>query len=789
MSGSSGTVPADARLDHEERHWIWDILYALVDRWRPRRGWVALLLMVWLQFLFAMSLRNTQWADFDAAHLAPEVLSLGSLLFVWILVRPNPRPALPKRPLHRWAWSLALVVTGLLLWLQQMTNIIGRWLQWNPTAGISLEQWLRDLALFFARVSQDSMLALATRFDFWLEGVLGSGAQQDDLIFVGLISVVILILAIQASWMFLAGYSILATMVPSLWLFALMLFYSQGPRLELVLYLASLFLLWAWGQHQQLVAQWTAQRIDFPEGVGVDRALAVLVALVFMAVFTLTLPSIRIDAMRDWANSLLNPIDEATVDLGQRMFPELPPKFHGRRQSTAGGLPNSFLLGNAPDLSTTVAMVVNTNYPFAEDTGFYMRGMTFQHYDGKGWSNDPAVSTHLLSANEPFQTPVYPHTRDIWQFVELRNTSSVLYAIPEPVQFSVNVRPVQDRLHDNVIMYRNADRNTYSVLSAVPLLSDAVLAAVPMEAYGTIHATEALWPFLQVPPSITERTRQLAVELTRDHAVPYAKGIAVEQYLRTLPYDLDVSLPGPQVEDLADHFLFELQRGYCDYYATAFTVLMRLSGIPTRFVVGYAPGSWEPYTEEWTITDAQAHAWPEIWLPELGWIPFEPTAGRSAMARDYVPLELGPMTESVVPGSATGGAGVTAPLQLHPQMWFWVLLVLAGGGLALYWRATTYRDPDPWEALLVWGRRLGRAKFAWQTEREYAKDLDATLQQKARLAAEEQRVMAGYLHRITEDVVVSKYAVPAANPERDHTISENWLKLRTRFWRIWVFRL
>ncbi len=789
MSGSTGTPATAYDLGREEQHWIWRLLHRLADRWRPRRGWTALLLMLWLQLLFTLSLRNTNWANFDTAHLALEFLSLGSMLFVWVCVRPNPRPMRPKPRLHRLGWSLGLVVLGLLLWLQQMTNLVGRWLQWNPAQGMSLEQWLRDLATFFASVGQDSVQSLATRFDFWLEGVLGGGAQQDDLVFVGLISLLLLVLAVQASWMFLAGHSILLTMTPSLWLFALMLYYSQGPRLDLVVYLASLFLLWTWGHHQQLVAQWTARRVDYPEGVGPDRALAVVASLVVMAVLSLTLPSIRIDAMREWANSFLHPIDEATVDLGQRMFPDLQPKFHGRRQSAAGGLPNSFLLGNAPDLSTTVAMVVDTNFPFAEETGFYMRGMTFQYYDGKGWSNDPAVSTRILSANEPFQTPTYPHTREIWQFVELHNASSVIYAIPEPLQFSINVRPVQDREHDQVIMYRSADRNTYNVRSAMPLLSDSVLAAVSMDAYSTLDETDPLAPFLQVPPTITERTRQLAVELTRDQPSPYAKGIAVEQYLRTFPYDLDVSLPGPDTADLADHFLFELQRGYCDYYATAFTVLMRLSGIPTRFAVGYAPGYWEPYTEQWTITDAQAHSWPEIWLPEMGWIPFEPTAGRSARERDYIPLELAPVPAGEASASTDDGAGAVTSFQFGPQMWFWVVLVLMGGGLVLFWRVRTYRDPDPWAALLAWGQRLGSSRLSWQTEREYAADLHRALQGKPRLPGEDLRVMAGYLHRITEDVVVVKYAGPGADPERERAIGGNWAKLRTRLWRLWVLRI
>ncbi len=787
MKSHSDTLPTDFGTVTEDSHWVWRLLQALGARWRPRRGWGAFLLMLGLQLLFTVSLRNTDWVDFSTAHLPPESLSLASMLFIWVVIRPHARPALPKRHLHRIGWGLAWLMLGLCLWLQQMTNLLGQWLQWSSAQDLPLDMWLQAGASFFTEVSQDSVLNLMSRFAFWFQGVQGSGAQQDDLIFIGLISLVIFILTAQACWMFVAGYSILAAMTPSLWLYALILYYSQGPRLELVAYLACLFGCWTWNQHRSLVAQWITARADYPEGIGLDRALAVLLALVTMAVLVLVLPSIRFDTIRDWTNRLLNPVDEVTVDLGQRMFPELQSRFHGRRQSGAGGLPNSFLLGNAPDLSTRVALVVSTNRQLTEEQGFYLRGMTFQHYDGQGWSNDPAAATSLLPANTQLDAVAYPHTRDIWQFIEVRNASPVLYTIPEPVQFAVNVRPVQDRVHDQVIMYRTADRPTYSVLSAMPLWSDALLGTVPLDAYPALNDTNPLAHFLQIPPTVSERTRELAAQLTHELDTPHAKGLAVERYLRTLPYDLDVSLPGPQIEDLADHFLFDLQRGYCDYYATAFVVLMRLAGIPARFVVGYAPGYLEPYTDQWIITDAQAHSWPEIWMPGMGWIPYEPTAGRSAMARTYRPLEPDPAVDLQAAAGDPDSVTTSVTFSLDPQMWFWVGLLLLVGALTVFWRLQT-RDPDPWQALLAWGQRLGQAKFTWQTEREYAAALRDTLRAQSRWTTEDQRVVEDYLQRMTEEVVVAKYAVPASDPARDHIIMENWMRLRARFWRIWIFR-
>ena len=84
-------------------------------------------------------------------------------------------------------------------------------------------------------------------------------------------------------------------------------------------------------------------------------------------------------------------------------------------------------------------------------------------------------------------------------------------------------------------------------------------------------------------------------------------------------------------------FLFELKRGYCDYYATAFVTLARLAGLPTRFATGYAVGTWDGYDRVWVVSEAEAHSWPEVLFPEVGWIPFEPTAGRPSLTRIGLP--------------------------------------------------------------------------------------------------------------------------------------------------------
>ena len=74
-----------------------------------------------------------------------------------------------------------------------------------------------------------------------------------------------------------------------------------------------------------------------------------------------------------------------------------------------------------------------------------------------------------------------------------------------------------------------------------------------------------------------------------------------------------------------DEFLFETRRGYCEHYASVFTSLMRLAGIPARLVVGFQGGEWNEAGGYLIVRHSDAHAWSEIWLSEHGWTRVDPT--------------------------------------------------------------------------------------------------------------------------------------------------------------------
>ena len=124
----------------------------------------------------------------------------------------------------------------------------------------------------------------------------------------------------------------------------------------------------------------------------------------------------------------------------------------------------------------------------------------------------------------------------------------------------------------------------------------------------------------------------MALDLTRDQLTEYDQAAELESYLHTYPYTLDLPSPPPN-RDVVDYFLFDLQRGYCDYYASAMVVMARAIGLPARLVIGYSSGIYDSVNDYYIVTAANAHAWVEIYFSGIGWVEFEPTASFPTIQR------------------------------------------------------------------------------------------------------------------------------------------------------------
>jgi transglutaminase-like putative cysteine protease len=191
----------------------------------------------------------------------------------------------------------------------------------------------------------------------------------------------------------------------------------------------------------------------------------------------------------------------------------------------------------------------------------------------------------------------------------------------------------------------SADGAEYAVQSAVSDYSAAQLSTA-----GGFTPPE-MAAMLELPADFSDSARRTAEEIVAGASNRYEQAMALQDFFRDsggFVYDLDVE--SGHDGDAIDEFL-EKRRGYCEQFAGAFAAMARSVGIPARVAVGFTWGDEiadQPGTYQ--VRGRNAHAWPEVYLWEYGWVGFEPTPGRGAPnAEGYTgqpASQEGPLEES-----------------------------------------------------------------------------------------------------------------------------------------------
>lgn len=256
---------------------------------------------------------------------------------------------------------------------------------------------------------------------------------------------------------------------------------------------------------------------------------------------------------------------------------------------------------------------------------------------------------------------------------------------------------------------------------------------------------------------IDPRIHSLAQRLTATATNRYDQAKAVETYLRGLTYRLEVATP-PKNVDPVTFFLFQTKTGYCEYFASSMGEMLRSLGIPVRLVNGYGPGTLSPAQEQagvlerhsiYNIVASDAHTWVEVYFPQYGWIPFEPTPDPL-----YPPIPRGnaqpstqPQTVPVVPGKVPAPHAPPAPLA-----WEWVAAPIAVGVVGILWLLSLLvlgslrlRDYGAaWRRLTWLARRLRLDASPADTPIELGRRLAAALPE---LEADIETLAEGYSRR------------------------------------------
>jgi transglutaminase-like putative cysteine protease len=267
-------------------------------------------------------------------------------------------------------------------------------------------------------------------------------------------------------------------------------------------------------------------------------------------------------------------------------------------------------------------------------------------YTGKGWEQSiPDEQQAALPFDPgkkvPIPSPESDEERDLESekvMVE-RKYSHVVYP------YGVETINANDKgyfsfnpINEKVTSYKDLDETVkldeYELSYRSPSFSQKKMKAAN-ESQEIMQVPEFVDRYTQLPGTTPQRVKDLAVEITSGENNWYDKVRAIEEYFSKEAYVYDqFDVPVPEEgQDYVDQFLFETQRGYCDNFSTSMVVLVRALGIPARWAKGYTEGEYSRQVDAtyklYEVSNNNAHSWVEVFFPEVGWVPFEPTVGFS----------------------------------------------------------------------------------------------------------------------------------------------------------------
>lgn len=590
-------------------------------------------------------------------------------------------------------------------------------------------------------------------------------------------------------------------LLPAMMLLATAVTVSGGSALYLLPVLGLALVLRAGAAHADRETVWRQEGVGFSARFGRDVTWVVSGLAVGLMVAALLAPSFSIYRLLDVARDLAE--QERSQEMARSLGLDPPGRAAAEDvfvRQRVGGLPTRHLIGSGPELSDEQVMAITVEQPpSAPGRLRYWRGITYDHYTGRGWETR-STATVSYEAGETAgaiverQQPVRLEVRPLREAGILLYTAGTVVTVDRDFQVAWRARYQSSGIRTDFFAAslveagsegRLGDGSTaYRVDSRVPLFSEAELREAAPEIPAWIAER-----YLTLPESVSGRVRALARELTATEPTPYDRALAIERHVRRFPYTLELPAP-PADREIADYFLFELQRGYCDYYATTMVVLARAAGLPARLAIGYVGGAFDEENGRYLVTADLAHSWPELYFPGYGWVPFEPTGGR-------VPIERPEEESPAVQEEAVDLEPITA----KRRQALWRRMLRIGGGVALaasavllgrwlyqLWRL---RSLPPDQALRQLfgqvqqgGRRIGVGPEVGETAHEFAGRLNTRLLYVA-AGVRGTRVLASAPEAVDWLTDVYTHNLFSPRPLRAEQQGEaigRWLRLHLQLW-------
>ncbi len=589
-------------------------------------------------------------------------------------------------PLTRLA--LAGLLAGYLIERTRVAAVFG--LPLGAILGFEIITWV------YSNIAEGATLTehvnwLGGRVGDWFNTVAGGGVSNDPVVFALAMASLAWLLGLITAWLVFRDNAVWPAVVFNGLALLMNLSYASASMVGYVGWFAFSACLLLATQHvanrtelwrrAQLRVNW---RVVINVLLGTGLALGGLLSLAWALPSTVSSPQVAIG----W-NRVTSPWQGVEGDF-DRWFAAL-----NGSDSNARGL--SFGRTLAPrgafDLGDTPVLQVKADVPI------YLRATTADRYAGQAITSSETTTSAFDTNTDLLPQDGIPQSRGLLtaQITVLASRTTVAFAPDAPLRFSMPTE-LDTRGDPNDVATVRLDtpiqqNQQYTVVSAISTATNQQLRSA-----GEDYPQWVQDRYLQLPRTVPRRVVDLAHDVTNGAPDGFDKAIAIESYLRNnFTYTTHVD-PVPPDQDWVDYFLFQSKQGYCDYFATAMTVMLRAEGVPARVASGFAPGDFDQSTGVSIVRENHAHSWVEAYFPRYGWITFEPSSIRALPPRveDSTAAVSAPPTPSGDVGDDPNlltadeldellamGAGVGAPPPARPFLLTFPGVLLLGLGVAL----------------------------------------------------------------------------------------------------------
>lgn len=313
------------------------------------------------------------------------------------------------------------------------------------------------------------------------------------------------------------------------------------------------------------------------------------------------------------------------------LFPRMAPLWGmpGENLTGRSGLSGTMKIGEMAEIALDERVAIRLRFAGAPtdvppQSALYFRGPVMTAFDGRQWQAEPFREDSAWAARAALPANLQVSGPAVRYEVTLEPQR-------QPWLMVLEATPEAPELPNNMRAYMTQDLQW---MTSRPITEVMRYQAVsyPEYRHGPQQSVRQLRVYTELPPGFNPRTLALAAQMRADPALASGGTSALVnaalQRLRTGGYTYTLD-PGVYGEHTADEFWFDRKEGFCEHIASAFVVLMRALDVPARIVTGYQGGERNPVDGYWTVRNADAHAWAEVWMEGRGWVRVDPTGAVS----------------------------------------------------------------------------------------------------------------------------------------------------------------